>query len=197
MLVVLVVCATSDALLAVVDASPVARRPRARPACRSGGARARPAARRLARARAARRAAGAAGGASRDRGTPARSRLSGRRRRTSGALGRSGGQIRRSSLLVGRGACHRPGRRSTPPSAPSRAPAGRSPAIAGVRSAVLRLGPGTSCPRRAGGRSSRRCPPPLLGRAVCLPSAASSAPTQRSRQALRFASLRESCRTRA
>ena len=106
---------------------------------------------------------------------------------------KSGGQLWRSSLLVGRVACHRPDRTSSPSSAQSRAPVGRSPAIAGVRSAVPGPGPGTPCPGRRGAtRPSRWCPPPLLGRAVCLPSAASSAPTQRSRQALRFASLRES-----
>jgi hypothetical protein len=113
-------------------------------------------------------------------------------------VGRGGGQIRRSSLLVGRVACHRPGRTTSPSSVPSRAPAGRSPASAGVRSAVPGPGPGTPCPGRRGEpRSSRRYPPPLLRRAVCLPSAASSAPTQRSRQALRFASLGDSGRTRA
>ena len=112
--------------------------------------------------------------------------------------GRSGGQIRRSRLLVGRGVCQRPRPTISPSSARSRARAGGSPVIAGVRSAARALGPGTSCPRWGGqARSRRRCRPALLRRAVCLPSAASSAPTQRSCQALPCGSLRESCRTRA
>ena len=112
--------------------------------------------------------------------------------------GRGGGQIRCLSLLVGRVACHGPDRTSSPSSAQSRAPALHSPASEGGRSAVPGLGPGPSCPgTRGASRSCRRCPLPRLGRAVCLASAASSAPTQRGGQALRFASLRESCRTRA
>jgi hypothetical protein len=109
---------------------------------------------------------------------------------------RAGGQVRRARLLRDRGVCHRSSRPSTPPSAASRARQRRA-ATSGARDAVRLLGPGTPRPRRIGGGSMRRCPPPLLRRAVCLPSAASSPPTARSRQALRFASLRESCRTRA
>jgi hypothetical protein len=69
-----------------------------------------------------------------------------------------------------------PSRQRTSPSSPSRAPAGRTPAMGSVRSAFL------ACGRRVRrsvvglGWLSRPCPPPLRGRAVCLPSAAWSAP---------------------
>ena len=131
-----------------------------------------------------------------DRG-PGRGGRCGRSGRLRGELvGRGGGQIRCLSLLVVGVACHRPDRTSSPLSVQSRGPAERS--RAGGRSTVPGLGAGTPCPGTRGeSRSSRRCPLPRLGRPVCLPSAASSAPTQRSGQALPFGSLRESCRTRA
>jgi hypothetical protein len=135
----------------------------------------------------------AGGGVGCDRSPGRGGRCAPSRRPRGELIGRGGGQIRGSSLLVVRVACHQPGRTTSPSSVQSRALAGRSPAIAGVRSAVPAPGPGTPCPGRRGAtRSSRRYPLPRLGRAVCLPSAASSAPTQRSGQALRFASRRES-----
>jgi hypothetical protein len=97
---------------------------------------------------------------------------------TSGATAEtSGGQIPCLSLLVRRGACPPPSRQRTSPSAASRPPAGRSPAIGRVPCVVLACGRGSAGRSAGWGRLRRRCrPPPLLARVVCLASAAWSAP---------------------
>jgi hypothetical protein len=173
-----VVCATSDGARRR-DASPVACLPLPRLARWSGAVLA--CAGPLARSRAGRKAAAPRGGRHRSRTgrTPrAIALLEWTVVATSGATAEtSGGQIPCLSLLVGRGACPPPSRQRTSPSAASRPPAGRSPAIGRVPCVVLACGRGSAGRSAGWGRLRRRCrPPPLLARVVCLASAAWSAP---------------------